>query len=166
MKDMRPNPSGKKEKAEEAALRLLGRRDHSQEEIRRKLKARGFAATEIEEALRKLTSRRVLDDDRYAQRFALYLAEEKLFGPQRIHQKLFQKGIPADLTQEAMARVEESLPAGERLCRVLRMKLKARCLEQVLPRERRKLANYLRQRGFLWEEIGEAFREAGGFTGE
>ncbi len=154
------------ENAKESALRLLAKRDHSREEVRRKLRAKGFAAEEIEEALQKLETRGILDDGRYAQRLAFYLAQEKLFGPQRISQKLFQKGIPADRIQEAMAKAEEGLAANARLRVVLGVKLKGRSLEQLFPNERRKLANYLRQRGFLWEDIQEAFQKAGGLTEE
>lgn len=158
--------SGQAQKAEESALRLLGQRDHSREEIRRKLLAKGFTPEEIEKALKWLEDRRILDDLRYAQKLALSLAKEKLFGPQRISQKLFQKGIPAELAKEAMEKANETWAANERLRTVIRMKLKGRSLEQLFPNERRKLASYLRQRGFLWEDIWEAFQEAGGFTEE
>jgi regulatory protein len=154
------------ENAKESALRLLAKRDHSREEVRRKLRAKGFAPEEIEEALRKLETRGILDDGRYAQRLAFYLAQEKLFGPQRISQKLFQKGIPADLIQEAMAKAEEGSATNARLRVVLGVKLKGRSLERLFPNERRKLTHYLRQRGFSWEDIQEAFQEAGGLTEE
>ena len=154
------------ENAKESALRLLAKRDHSREEVRRKLRVQGFPPEEIEEALQRLETGGILDDGRYAQRLAFYLTQEKLFGPQRISQKLFQKGIPADLIQEAMAKAEEGLATNARLRVVLGIKLKGRNLERLFPHERRKLVNYLRQRGFLWEDIQEAFQEAGGHTEE
>ena len=46
------------------------------------------------------------------------------------------------------------------------MKLKGRSLEQIFPDERIKLARYLRQRGFSWEDIWEVFQETGGLTEE
>ena len=154
------------ENAKESALRLLAKRDHSREEVRRKLRTKGFPPEEIEEALQRLETSGFLDDGRYAQRVAFYLAQEKLLGPQRISQKLFQKGIPADLIQEALAKAEEGLATKARLRVVLETKLKGRSLERLFPNERRKLANYLRQRGFPWEDIQEAFQEAGGRTEE
>ncbi|MBI5969432.1 MAG: regulatory protein RecX [Deltaproteobacteria bacterium] len=154
------------ESAGESALRLLAIRDHSREEIRSKLQAKGFGAEEIERVLRDLVARGILDDFRYAQRLALSLTEEKLLGPQRIRQKLFQRGIPANLAQEAIEKAEETLAASERLQKVLRMKLQGRNLGQVLPKEKKQLVNYLRQRGFLWEDIWEAFQEAGALEEE
>ena len=90
------------ENAKESALRLLAKRDHSREEVRRKLRAKGFDTEEVEEALQGLERRGILDDCRYANRLAFSLAKEKLFGPQRISEKLLRKGIPADLVKEAM----------------------------------------------------------------
>ncbi len=163
---MRKKSSGKAQKAEESALRLLAQRDHSREEMRRKLQARGFTPEEIEKALKWLEEREFLDDLRYAQKLAFFLAKEKLLGPQRIRQKLFQKGIPAGLVKEAVEKADETLAAGERLQIAMRMKLKGRSPEEIFPDERRKLAGYLRQRGFSWEDIREAFQETGGFTEE
>ena len=163
---MRKGSAGKARKAEESALRLLARRDHSREEMRRKLRAREFGPEETETALRWLEEREMLDDRRYAQKLAISLAQEKLLGPQRLSQKLFQKGIPAELAREAMEKADELLAAGERLRTIIRLKLKGRSPEEIHPEERRKLAGYLRQRGFSWEDIGEAFRETGGFTEE
>jgi regulatory protein len=163
---MREKSSRKAQKAEEKALDLLARRDHSREELRRKLQARAFTPEEIEKALGWLEERGMLDDMRYAQKLAVSLAREKLLGPQRVSQKLYQKGIPAELAREAMEKADELLAAGERLRIAMRMKLKGRSLEQILPDERTKLARYLRQRGFSWEDIWEVFRETGGLTEE
>lgn len=163
---MREKSPRKAQKAEEKALRLLAQRDHSREEIRRKLQARAFPPEEIEKALGWLEEREILDDLRYAQKLAISLTREKLLGPQRVSQKLFQKGIPAELAKEAMEKADELLAAGERLRIAMRMKLKGRSLEQILPEERTKLARYLRQRGFSWEDIREVFQETGGLTEE
>jgi len=162
-----PDKSTRKtQKVEEKALLLLARRDHSREELRRKLQARAYTPEEIEKTLGWLEERKILDDSRYAQRLAVFLTQEKLLGPQRVSQKLFQKGIPAELAREAMEKADASLTAGERLRIVMRMKLKGRSLEQILPDERTKLGRYLRQRGFSWGDIWEVFQETGGLTEE
>ena len=152
--------------AAESALRLLARRDYSREEMRRKLTAKGFPPGEIDAAVGELEAKKFLDDFRYAQRLAVALAREKFLGPQRISRKFFQKGIPADLAQAAMAIAEATLPANERLQKVMRMKLKGRLLAEVTLREKKKLADTLRRKGFQWEDIQEALRELGGFTEE
>lgn len=152
--------------AEESALRLLARRDYSREEMRRKLTAKGFPSEEIDDTLRKLEVKKILDDFRYAQHLAIAFVKEKFLGPQRMSQKFFQKGIPADLAQAAMAIAEATLPVNERLQNIMRMKLKGRILEELTLNEKRKLVDTLRRKGFLWDDIQEAMRESGGFTDE
>ncbi len=152
--------------AEETALRLLARRDYSGEEMRRKLTAKGFPFREIDDTVRKLEGRRVLDDFRYAQHLAMALAQEKFLGPQRLSQKLFQKGIPADLAQTAVAIAEAALSVKERLEHRIKGKLKGRRPEELTPKEKRKLAGALYRNGFQWEDIREAMGESGGFAEE
>ena len=65
--------------------------------------------------------------------------------------------------ESALKRIRAS---DERLQRVLRMKLKGQVPEELLPNEKRRLANYLRQRGFFWEDIMEALQKAGGLVEE
>jgi len=163
MRKKRPSAAGK---AGESALRLLAVRDHSLREMERKLAVRGFTAGEITDALKGLKAHGYLDDFRYARRQAAFLTREKLFGPQRIGQKLFEKGIPAELAREAISEAEAAFPARERLRAVLQMKLKGLTLQQLSPRERRQLFQFLYRRGFPWEDVSEVFQEAGGFSEE
>jgi len=159
---------GAKSSAEglESALRLLARRDYGREEMGRKLKEKGFQSEEVEKILETLAAQGLLDDGRYAQHLATLYSREKLLGPQRIVQKLMQKGIGVELAKEVTARAEENLPSLDRLRKLLRAKLKGQGLDRLLPQQKRRLVNYLRQRGFPWEDISEALREAGGFSEE
>jgi regulatory protein len=152
--------------AEESALRLLARRDYSREEMRRKLTGKGFPSGEIDDTLRKLEIKKILDDFRYARHLAIAFVKEKFLGPQQMSQIFFQKGIPADLAKAAMAIADATLPVNERVKHIMRMKLKGRLLEELAPNEKRKLVDTLRRKGFLWEDIQEAIQETGGFTDE
>ncbi len=157
---------GRLKSAEETALRLLARRDHSREEMRRKLTARGFPPAEVEDILRKLEARKILDDFRYARHLAIALAQEKILGPERLRQKFFQKGIPAELAQDALAIAEETFPAKERLGLIMERKLKGRRLEELPLTEKKKLAGALRRKGFPWEDIQATMDPSGGFADE
>ena len=159
-------PAGNLKNAEEIALRLLAKRDYSREEMRHKLTAKGFPFREIDDTLRKLEDRKILDDFRYAQHLAIALAREKGLGPQRIRQKFFQKGIPADLAQGAMALAESTLSVNDRLQNIIESKLKGRRLEELTLSEKRRLTDTLHRKGFPWEDIQEAMRESGGLTDE
>ncbi len=154
------------EEGEEYALRLLGVRDYSHEGLSQKLTGKGLRSNEAEEILRKLEAQGLVDDRRYARRLAALYTCERLWGPQRVVHKLLQKGIALDLAREVTDQAEEDGPSGKRLKKVLSLRLKGQGLREMLPQEKRRLANYLRQRGFLWEDIIEALREAGGSTEE
>jgi regulatory protein len=159
-------PTDRLKNAEEAALGLLARRDYSREEMRLKLATRGFPSTEIEDTLRKLEARKILDDFRYARHLAISLAQEKLLGPQRLRQKFFQKGIPADLAQAAMGIAEATFSAKERLRQIMQRKLKGRRLEALTLNEKKKLADALHRKGFLWEDVQATMDESGGSAEE
>ena len=60
------NDDGSAGRARHSALRLLARREHSQYELRRKLKARGYGERLVDELLAELITERFLSDTRYA----------------------------------------------------------------------------------------------------
>lgn len=80
------------------ALDLLAARDHSREELARKLAARGFAEDRVGSTLDALAEAGLLDEGRLAE---AYVAERlhKGFGPLRIRQELRGKGLSDDLIE-------------------------------------------------------------------
>ncbi len=158
---MPTNRSKPAESGEASALRLLAIRDHSREEMRRKLRGKGLGPEEVEEILQRLQASRLIDDRRYARHLAALYSREKLWGPQRLAQMLGNKGIASELTEEAVQLAEEECPSRERLRRLLRSKIKSQGPGSVAPREKRRLADYLHRRGFPWEDIQEALEETG-----
>ena len=151
---------------EESAMRLLGRRDYSRQELLRKLTGKGFLAAEVETVLEKFESLGLLDDRKLARRLVNLYCGEKLWGPQKVFQKLIQRGIPAELARDLISGEEEGGKALERLRKVLHLKSKGQDLHSLLPQEKRRLANYLRQRGYGWNDIWEALQEIGGSVEE
>jgi len=150
------------ESAEAAAMRLLGRRDYSRQEMLRKLTGKGFLVSEIEAALEKFESLGLLDDRKLVRRLVNFYSGEKLWGPQKVFQKLVQRGIPAESARDLIDGEEESGKAADQLRKVLHLKLKGQDPHFLSPQEKRRLANYLRQRGYGWNDIWEALQEIGG----
>jgi len=146
----------------EYAVRLLGRRDYSRQELLRKLSGKGFLPAEAEAVLEKFESLGLLDDRKLARRLADYYSGEKLWGPQKVFQKLIQRGIPAELAGDLTGGEEEGGRVRERLRKVLHLKSKGQAFHSLSPPEKRRLANYLRQRGYGWDDIWEALQETGG----
>ena len=75
------------------ALRCLARRDRSEAEVRRILVRRGHDTAHIEAALGRLRAGHLLDDARFAERFARSRLVHHGLGRGRIRQALRQKGV-------------------------------------------------------------------------
>lgn len=82
---------------EAAAVRLLAMREHSRQEIRRKLAARFNEQGLIEEVLDDLERRRYLSDERFAEAY-VNERSRKGYGPLRIRAELSERGIAAGLS--------------------------------------------------------------------
>jgi regulatory protein len=154
------------ETAEATAMRLLGRRDYSRSELRRKLTGKGFSAGETEGVLAQFEARGFLNDRNLAQRLAGFYSREKLWGPQKLLQKLVQRGIPVEMAREVIQLEEESGRTPERLRFILQHKLKGRDSLSLSVQDKKRLANYLQQRGYAWDDIWEALQEIGGSAEE
>lgn len=78
------------------AVRLLGGRDHSRAELRRKLRSRFGDEALVDQVLSDLQARDLLSDRRFVENY-IEQRSRKGFGPLRIRAELGQRGIDADL---------------------------------------------------------------------
>ncbi len=147
-------------------MRLLGRRDYTRSELRRKLTGKGFSAGEVDGVLNRFETSGLLNDRKLAQWLAGFYSREKLWGPQKLLQKLVQRGIPVEMAREVVDREKERERIPERLRGILQNKLKGRDSLSLSIREKQRLANYLRQKGYAWDDIWEALQEIGGLPEE
>lgn len=141
-----PSPGTKKPKSPEAtysrALRLLGRREHSRQELQRKLAVRGVEPTDIDQTLRRLDERGFQSDDR----FAGMLVRSRIaqgHGPVRILAELRQHGLSDEQARRA---IDSEAPDWTALAaRVCRRRFAGPPTDYA---ERVKRANFLARRGF------------------
>ena len=85
----------------ETGLRLLSRRDHSREELRRKLSRRGHEKQAIEEAIQRIHKSYALDDQAFARAYVRRRSSAK--GPMAIAGELAARGIDRASTEAALA---------------------------------------------------------------
>jgi len=85
-----------------AAVALLARRDFPSEELRAKLRAKGFGEDTAAVVIADLTSQAVLNDERYAQNYVAYHAQRGE-GPIRIAAELRRRGLTAGTVAAALA---------------------------------------------------------------
>ena len=80
-------------------MNLLARREHSQFELRNKLKAKGHAKDVIDNVLQELAKENLQSDERFVENFIRARANHG-FGPVRIALELRDRGITKEMINE------------------------------------------------------------------
>lgn len=129
-------------------LWLLGQRDYSASELRKKLAFKEYTPEEIEAALAYVQENHYQDDTRYARVKAE--AKARKLGNRRIRQTLAEKGIEAEVIS---AQLEQMDPETERvISAVSRFEGKP-----LTPEQRQKVFRFLAYRGFSSAATKAAF---------
>ena len=135
------------------ALKALERKERTVAEMGSWLRARGVGSEEVEEVVDRLVSSGVLDDARYARRYAEDKRELRRWGSERIRAALLDRGIdPAD-AEAALADAGQEQEI-ERAVELLRDRDAS--LEDAL--ERQRALGALVRRGYDSEVAYEAIR--------
>jgi len=134
-----------------AAVRLLSRREHSTEELRRKLAAKGYPEASIATVLDKLGKKNWVSDERFATNYVHHHARRGQ-GPVRIRANLRQQGITD-------SEIQQKIAGGEQDWNGIAVEVRRRKFGAELPRtaaERAKQARFLQYRGFNSDQIRAA----------
>lgn len=92
--------------AKDKAISLLKIREHSSEELRRKLRMRGFPSEEIEATISYFIQEDIINDSRFAKLYLDSLIRTKTFGFYGLLAKLQSRGV---VRAEAQKLVQENL---------------------------------------------------------
>ncbi|EKQ1213471.1 recombination regulator RecX [Klebsiella pneumoniae] len=142
------------------AIRILAMRDHSEQELRRKLvapvmskngpEALDVTPDELEQVVAWCIENRYLDDNRFVGQF-IASRSRKGYGPARIRQELSQKGIARQVVDQAMREcdIDWVSLAREQAQRKYGEPLPSAFTEKV------KVQRFLLYRGYLMEDIQE-----------
>ncbi len=124
-------------------MRLLARREHAADELRRKLIAKGYPEALVEAAVERAQAEGWQSDARYAEALVRTRVEAG-YGPLRIEQELARQGIAPELRAAALAPFEGEWRTRAEAARRRRF--------GVVPpkdfRERARQARFLQYRGF------------------
>lgn len=131
------------------ALRIIGTRAMSVKELTARLKEKGESPENAEAAAQWLLDMHLLDDAQYAAMCVRHYAA-KGYGPGKIRNELYRRGISKDLWDDALEELPEQ---NDRIDVLLRRKLKSAAPDRA---ELRKAADYLYRRGFGRDEIHAA----------
>ena len=135
------------------AMDLLARREHSEHELRQKLKARGHDADAIDDVLQGLKRDHLLSDARFAEAYVNHRFNAGV-GPLKIRYELRQKGIADAFADEFLE------PMSDRWDQLMRQQ-RIRKYGETIPTDyatRMKQARFLQNRGFSPESVMRLFR--------
>ncbi len=136
------------------AVRILGRRDHSETELRQKLKKFGFSAEATDETIERCYHYDYLDDNRYAHaRCREMLRNGRGVGP-KVLLELRRRGIKDSLAHEALQAAIEEISPEEVFLQQLERRFAGFCYREASDKERRRVLNYFQRRGF---DLGTIF---------
>jgi regulatory protein len=127
-------------------LRYLARREHSRDELARKLAPYAESPEILEALLRELESKKQLSNERFAEVRTHWLARK--YGAAKIRQDLKQKGVEENLV--ARVSTEGEL---ERATAILKRKYHDHGMTR---EERARRARFLQSRGFSYDTIRRA----------
>lgn len=151
-RDLISSPRSSEPSLKSRALRYLARREHSRDELRRKLSGHAAEGENVEALLDDLAQRGWLSDVRYAEQ--TIRAKARRFGPFKLAQQLRARGV----NEEAIAAAFHAAGADGQSS--LEAVWKSRFRE--LPADERELARqvrFLQGRGFALDDILKFLRE-------
>lgn len=125
-------------------MRYLARREHSRDELARKLAPHAESPELLEALLRELESKKQLSNERFAEVRAHWLARK--YGAARIRHDLKSKGVSPEVSDRAVTELDDMARAKEILARKYRAPATTR-------EERAKRARFLQGRGFSGDVI-------------
>jgi regulatory protein len=149
--------------AKQKAYRLLSMRPHSEKELEKKLREKGFPAVVIKEALEKLHDLKYLNDESFAIGWARDLAVNKLRGNRKIIASLREKGVASQLIDGAIAAARLEISEEEAIAVLVRKKAAKKKPTVFDIKEKQRIFQSLMLRGFppglILNKLGKAGEE-------
>ena len=133
------------EEARKRALSLLDKRDYSRKMLIDKLTGKGISPEDADEVADWLVSIDVINDVRYAALVVRHYGR-KGYGPLRIREELFHRGIDRELWDDSLKELNET---EDTVYLLLEKKLRG----PWAPEDLKRVRNYLLRRGFSREEV-------------
>lgn len=134
------------------ALKMLGRRELSERQVRERLARKGFAEDDIEVAVERLKAERAIDDTRVAEAIARTETGIKRRGKLRVRRQIESAGISPDKARQAIDSVFADVNDDALLDAALARRLRnGRTIED--DREFQRLYRYLAAQGFESDRI-------------
>lgn len=135
------------------ALKLLGIRNHSYEELERKLHKKGFNHELCTTVLEEFVRRGIINDRTFGEEMLRSRSQRKPSGKLKMRAELLNRGVAPELADELLSTYE-----SYSLCQQAAAKKIASLRIADEATKKRKVETFLRNRGFSWQEISATLR--------
>jgi len=142
----------------DCALRVLALRDHSEAELRRKLKAKGYDEQETTGSVARLQELGYLDDARFARSFAASSIRNGRGYGARLKQELARRGVAGAIVQATLAELSEEFEETGVLASTMERRYPGFDPAIATDKEKRRIVAYLQRKGFTLGAILAALK--------
>lgn len=159
---LEPEPGARSVKPKASAyvdgLKILGRRELSEAQVRERLARKGHEETEVEAAVERLRAERAIDDARVAEAIAHTETTVRRHGKLRVRRQIEQAGIAPAIARNAIDTVFDAIDDDTLMDAALRKRLHGR--DRIADEaEFRRLFRYLVGQGFEPDRVMTALRK-------
>ena len=144
-----------KTRIKDQALILLSYRQRSRSELAQRLKEKGHGLKIIESLLDEFESKGYINDSEFAKVYATHLVEKKMTGKIAVRNKFFPHNIPDNILNPIIDKLYVSNPPLDMVKSIVEKRLKMR---KRTTKEKNRLVNLLKRKGFVWDEIEPAIK--------
>lgn len=145
--------------ARRRAANILSARPLSRKELERRLVEKGETPAHAAAAADYMEHLGYLNDEAYAKTLAEHYAA-KGYGPRKVRDELYRRGVPREFWDEALEGLEEQ---DDALDAFLRRRFKGQTPDE---KELKRASDALVRRGYRWEDIRGALNRYGAEIGE
>ena len=150
--------SEQKQKLRNSALNLLSFRMRSLSELKGRLLKKGYDIQDIEPLLEEFDAKNILNDSEFALAFSRDKIRSRGIGPSILRVELSNHHLSQKLVEDTINRMYTEFPIDTLLGNHLKKK-KIRRNSQLQEREKNRIVNFLKRKGFSWDDISRVFDE-------
>ena len=136
----------------EAAFRLLDYRQRSQREMMIRLRKTGWTQEEITPVIEELIELGYLNDLEFARAFSHDKVKLRNVGPIALRHELFKTGVDKEIIDKVVDEIYEQFPVDSLVQSILNKK-RIDFAKKLDKKEKKKLVDLLRRKGFNWTDI-------------
>ncbi len=140
------------------AINILARRRYSEKELRRKLESDKKYAPHIDRVIDDFKKLGLIDDLQFAAGVIHRLLVSGARSKRYIRQKLYQKGVPREISEKAIDNELADYDEYRAALKLARKKYKM-VRHQPQLKTKKRIADFLRGRGFEWDVINHVLTE-------